>query len=141
MKHLFRFPLILAVVISFIMAGCKKYEDGDTFSLLCKTYIVNDWKIEKRFHVNTNLDITPTNNYWIEFKPNYKFSEHQADTVSSEGTWALDGKKEQFILIPDQYYMGMAQIGVVYTIIRLENKRFRIQSNSTDPIETHYIPK
>jgi len=140
MKHAIKLSLMIACIFSFMLTGCKKYEDGDTFSWFCKMYVVNKWKIEKQFVVNTGTDITPTNNNWINLKSNYAYEQYQADTVSSTGKWALDGKKEEFIMIPDEFVLG-TQIGFVYKIIRLENKRFRIQSKSTNPIQTDYIPK
>ncbi len=140
MKHSIKLSLMIACIFSLMLTGCKKYEDGDTFSWFCKMYVVNKWKIEKQFVVNSGADITPTNNNWIDLKRNYAYEQYQADTVSSTGTWALDGKKEEFIMIPDEYVLG-TQIGFVYKIIRLENKRFRIQSKSTNPIQTDYIPK
>lgn len=140
MKHSIKLSLMIAGIFSLMLTGCKKYEDGDTFSWFCKMYVVNKWKIEKQFIVNSGADITPTNNNWINLKSNYAYDQYQADTVSSTGTWALDGKKEEFIMIPDDYVLG-TQIGLVYKIIRLENKRFRIQSKSTNPIQTDYIPK
>jgi len=140
MKHLLKSVLMLACVFSLMLPGCKKYEDGDTFLLLCKMYVVNKWKIEKQFMYNTGADITPANNDWLHLKSDFRYVQYQSDTVASEGNWALDGKKEEFIMIPDDYVLG-TQIGMVYTIVRLENKRFRIRSNSTNPIETHYIPR
>ncbi|MCK9611429.1 MAG: hypothetical protein PHR81_01390 [Bacteroidales bacterium] len=140
MKQLVKLFLVALLIITSFSA-CKKYEDGDTFSWFVKMYIVNDWKIEKRFLVNSGVDITPTNNYWIKLSKDYRYTEYQADTVSSEGSWTLDGEKMEFIVVPDEYFGGMAQLGFVYDIIRLENARFRIREKAINPTETHYIPK
>jgi hypothetical protein len=119
--------LIITLMIAFV--GCKKYDDGPTFSPWpAKWRVVNTWKIEK--YIVGSLSTTVSNDDTYEFKSNGDYVS-TSGSLSVTGTWEFGDKKET--------------IKVTYGSIVSEAKILRLTSNEmwlgdmNGNSETHYV--
>lgn len=139
MKKLLNLTLVVAFGLAIAFTGCKKYEEGPTFSLATKKgRIVNTWKIEKV--IVNGLDVTSSyssTNYSMEFKRDNTFIESYGGSLASTGTWDFDSKKENLVLT----YTG-SSIAYKEEILRLKSGELWLKVvNGTNVTETHYVTK
>lgn len=89
-KH---YLLILTTILFVTFTGCKKYDDGPTFSPWPKKWrVVNTWK-EVEIIVN-GVGTSINNDNTIEFKGNGDCISNIGSSLSVNGTWEFGDKKE-----------------------------------------------
>jgi hypothetical protein len=135
MKKLLNITLVIAFGLTIAFTGCKKYEDGPTFSLASKkSRVVNTWEIEKS--IVNGQDVTASMaNYSLEIKKDNTFIE--SNGISTEtGTWDFDSKKENIMVTYNN--------GEKYKneILKLKNDEMWLKEvDGTGIYETHYVTK
>lgn len=130
---------LLLVLVAFMfvaISGCGKYEDGPSISFLPKkARLVNKWKIEKTF-INDVEQTLGSVVMILELKKDnsYIYSETGSSTAET-GTWAFDGSKENIIISPTGFGIGISE-----KILRLKNNELWLSYTfGTDTYEEHYV--
>lgn len=127
--------LILIIgVFTGMLSGCKKYDEGPTFSLKSKTKrLSRDWQIEEYYRNGNNetsqLIIT---NYVESYNKNgthsRSYNDKNGNLVSESGQWKFDNNKEQISITGIGSIEWTDQTSTVssssYIILRLTSKEF-----------------
>jgi len=131
--------LLIIVALVFTFAGCKKYEDGPTISLLPKKWRVdNTWKIDKV--LENGQDVTSAYNailpgYTMEMKKDNTYTDNYTGGSASTGKWAFDSKKESITMTPDG-----GSSATTLKILKLKNSEMWLTDNDPNtPTEIHYV--
>ena len=124
--------LLIVVTLVIAFAGCKKYSDGPTISLMPKKWRLDGtWKVAS--YVVNGVTTSSTSTETCQFKGNKDYI-YTSGAFSVSGTWAWGDKKESVKVT----IMGTTEES---KILRLTNKELWTQDiNSTTQDEVHYIP-
>lgn len=124
--------MIITLMIAFV--GCKKYDDGPTFSPWpAKWRVVNTWKIEKT--ITAGQTTTGSDDYTIEFKGDGTAIStviFLGSTITTEGTWEFGSKKETL-------RVTFGSSTSEETILRLTSNELWVKDIAGFETETHYI--
>ena len=116
-------------------AGCKKYDDGPTISIMPKKMRLDrTWKVEKT--ITAGQTTTGSNDNTVQFKGDGTVISSMilgSGTFTNNGTWEFGSKKETIRIT---YGSSTSEA----TILRLTTKEFWIKDNSFPETETHFIP-
>lgn len=142
--------LFLAIVLTVIGNGCKKYEEGPALSLRSKKGRVdNTWKIEKYYENGVDLTaaLLAVDDVTIDLTKDGHVTWTEVDVQSGNGStqtgsWEFTSKKESILI---QISGGMSFSGTgndIWNILRLKNKElwFTVM-NGNDKVEVHLIPR
>lgn len=133
--------LLLALLVGSALTGCKKYDDGPTFSLRSREErIANNWRIERAMEGGNDVtsafeqydlrltkdgDASLTATYTV-FGTDFSFT--------TNGTWSFENKDEDLRL--DFEDDGADE---VYQILRLKEKELWLREKGDD-LELHLQP-
>lgn len=128
MKKVFNFTLIIAFVLAIAFTGCKKYDNGPSFSLMSKkARVAGTWKFKSVIYDGTDETEGWVGVEWKFSKDgDFKFIE---DGFVDLGTWDFASDKEEIDLTwgGDTYRS---------TIKRLTNKEMWLEGNYDGDIYT-----
>ncbi len=130
----FKNIILVIILVSATLVGCKKYEDGPGFSLRSKEgRVANTWKVES-FTINSidNTSLLKNENYMETYDKdgNYSFS---TNTASGFGKWEFQSDKEE---IKRTGVSGQSSQTII--ILRLtENEFWYYYMDGNDRYELH----
>lgn len=136
------------IVVSIIIQGCNKYEDGPSFSLLSKkTRISNKW-IENESLVN---DVPVTFGSWINYRELLKDGTYSINipkdsisTMNVIGSWEFQNSKEDIVLnLPEYTYRNgnYPAASDTFKILRLTKDELWLSKDINGSIvETRFVP-
>lgn len=127
-----RWTMAFAIVMGLV-ASCKKYEEGPSFSFLSKkSRLANEWKMEMAFELSSGVETTQDyNNETWEFTKKGEYFERSNGNIEKAGTWDFISDKESIQLTfpgPKLDYLR---------IVKLKNNELWLQDNDE---EYHLIP-
>lgn len=138
MKKYIKLSIILSVSALFLFSGCKKYEEGPSFSLSSKkSRLTNTWKFVKVFDVTTNEDLTADfTGATIEFQKDGTVIWSDG-SVAETSTWKFASDKENIII------SDLSGSSIVWQIRRLAGNSFwfRDDVGTTESYEYQMEPK
>ncbi len=128
--------LLVLVVTTFALSGCKKYEDGPSFTLKsAKARMVNDWKLDKVYSIDGTTDYTlffSSSSWELDLSSDYSMTQ-TVDGVTYTGTWAFSDEKDSLKLT----YSGSTFSAY---ILKLESNDLWLKDDDDD-IQLHFISK
>lgn len=123
---------LVLVLVAFLLVtfmGCKKYDEGPTFSPWpAKWRVVNTWKIEA--YVVGSVSTTVNNNDTYEFKSNGDYVS-TSGSISVTGSWEFGDKKETI-------KVNYGSVTSEAKIVRLTSSEMWL-SDMNGNTETHYV--
>lgn len=139
------------LMISSLIYGCKKFEEGGWISKADKRLPANTWKLDK-YYRNGNDE---TSQLWIsnfkeEFRENgvmvRSYTDKDGNPKSETGSWSFENDQQQIKI------SGMGSIDLspqtssasssIYYISRLKKKEFwYYYTNGSDKHEFRFIPE
>ncbi|MFO0322762.1 MAG: hypothetical protein ACK504_10085 [Bacteroidota bacterium] len=126
--------VLFAVVIP-VVQGCKKYEDGPTFSLRSrKERVSNTWKVEN-YKINGTDFTSLVSSYTEVFTKKGSFN-YSWGLLNGSGTWTFQNKDSEIKLNGND-----SQSSRTLVILRLEEKSFwYYYMDGNNKNELHLIP-
>jgi len=126
--------VLFAVVIP-VVQGCKKYEDGPTFSLRSrKERVSNTWKVEN-YKINGTDFTSLVSSYTEVFTKKGSFN-YSWGLLNGSGTWTFQNKDSEIKLNGND-----SQSSITLVILRLEEKSFwYYYMDGNNKNELHLIP-
>lgn len=140
MKKLF----VILVVAAFAFSSCGKYEEGPAFSLASKkSRLVNVWQLDKAFVNGQEITLTADDkDDYTEFTKDNELKvtwTSQGQTVTVEGRWEFDDKKEN--IITEFSIMGQT-VKDTARILRLKSNELWVETkNGNDVHKEYYVTK
>ena len=132
---------VLAIAV-IALTGCKKYEDGPSFTLLTKkARVAGDWMVEKK--ISNGTDVTSTYRLFTTSETitlekdgglNAVYNNSLGGSTTQVGTWAFDDKKEHLVTV-----VGGTTTSDI--IIKLTNTELWTRSSTKSTDETHLKSK
>ena len=138
MKKYIKLSFILSMCVISLFSGCKKYEEGPSFSLSSKkSRLTNTWKFVKVFDVTTSEDLTADfEGSTMEFQKDGTINLVENGMTETD-TWKFTSDKEEIAI-------SLASGGsIIWKIRKLAGKEFwfRDDVGTTDSYEYQLEPK
>jgi hypothetical protein len=146
-KPILRLTMFL-VIVAIVFTGCKKYEEGPSFTLLSKkARMANDWKITKV--TRNGSDVTSSysatvSSYSFKIEKSGSYSSTTSGSVlgtpytsSESGNWAFSGDKESVTFTET----SPGSSSITFKIIELKNKEMILEEiDGSDTYRYTYQP-
>lgn len=126
----------IIIISAIVFTSCGKYEEGPGISLRSKkSRIENTWDPVKVIINSVDVTEPNTTNYQYSFDKEGGFKLIY-ETVTWEGTWKFDDKKEQLLLEWEvQWLSTFITKNDTFDILMLKNDELWLKNDSA---ETHY---
>ena len=133
-KNLF----LLAVITALALSGCKKYEDGPSFTLnSAKARMVNDWKLDKVYSLDGTIDETSFYsvylNWELNFSKDYSMTENLLGFTTT-GTWSFSDDRDTLKVL----YSDNTSLNTY--ILKLESNDLWVKYSQLD-VQLHFVSK